>query len=159
MPPGFVHYRNWKAGWIVTTIASALFLYLENWYVAIGLIVGYGLGYWLDNDLDQISITSAEGRMLKIPILGWFLVAYSSFYGAIFRNHHRSFWTHFPIFSTAIRVVYFFWWIGLLYHYQWITFQDWHVLFYGSAFAGLSFADYIHWFADTFDKTRYKTRS
>jgi uncharacterized metal-binding protein len=111
----------------------------------IGWLVGYGLGRWIDPDLDQIGITAAEGRMVnEIPILGTLLVGYSSIYGAVFRRHHRSFITHFPVVSTAIRAVYFFWWlyfaINVLYDYQ--------LLFLVGVFIGLSIADTIHYVLD-----------
>ena len=117
-PSGVEHFKYWKSAWflpIVIAIVNLIpaILTARTWeYAAIslGICFGYGLGYFIDPDLDLVGTTSAEGRMLKIPILGWFLVAYWTIYGAAFRKHHRSFWTHSYIVSTAIRFIYLFWW-------------------------------------------------
>jgi uncharacterized metal-binding protein len=117
--------------------------------MGIGMFVGYELGRWIDPDMDQIGITSSEGRVVNdFKILGYFIIGYTTIYGAIFRRYHRSFITHFPGVSTAIRLVYLFWWlyftIDILYDYQ--------IMVGIGVWAGLSIADLIHYVLDNFWK-------
>lgn len=109
------------------------------------MLFGYGLGAFFDPDLDQLTITSAEGRIVNdFKILGYIIVGYTTIYGAIFRRYHRSFITHFPGVSTAIRLVYLFWWlyfaIDILYDYE--------IMVGIGVWIGLSIADLIHFVLD-----------
>lgn len=143
-PTGAVHHNFWKTAWFLPLlIATMLFVLVGVWAVPVGIILGYAFGYYIDPDLDLMSTTSAEGRMVKIPILGILLVTYWTPYGAIFRKQHRSFWTHSYIFSTVIRFVYMFWW---LLFFKYTEYWFWMVML--GAFAGLAIADAIHIWAD-----------
>jgi len=68
-------------------------------------------GTVLNPDLDSDGATIADFFIYSIPrvgiILGKVWSAYSWLYGWLFA--HRSFWSHFPIISTMIRVAYFLW--------------------------------------------------
>lgn len=85
----------------------------------------------------------------EIPILGHFMYGVSSTYGSFFRRHHRSFWTHFPIFSTAIRLLFVGFVPFILGDYYGINFigNGW-VMFHLGFWAGLSQADAIHYVLD-----------
>ncbi len=145
-PAGKVHFHFWKYGWIFPIVIVIMFFTVKMPYtVSIGVMLGYLLGAIIDPDLDQIGITRAEGRMLKIPIIGYLLVAYWTIYGAIFRKHHRSFWTHGFIVSTVIRFIYQFWWILL---FKEIDMVVWPIL--GGMFIGLNASDSIHIWADKY---------
>ena len=153
MPSGAVHFKFWKFGWIPTIGATTYLFYLNHPVEACGVMLGYGLGALIDPDLDIMGTSNAESRMVnKIPVAGHL------FYGSIFRKHHRSFWTHTPIVSTAIRILFFFWWIGIFYWKGWIIYEDWHLVLFLGIFAGLSFADFLHWFADSLPKRLTRRR-
>ena len=97
----------------------------------------------------------AEGRMVnEIPIFGHFLFGISSTYGSIFRKHHRSFWSHFPIVSTAIRLVFVGFVPFLIFNNFGISLvsNGWYKFHLG-IWAGLSQADTIHY---VLDKLNYK---
>ena len=131
----------------MVVVPSALFVTLNMPEIGIGMLAGYALGTYLDPDADLVGITSAEGRAMRHwKILGKVWVAYWTFYGAMFTGHHRSFWSHFPFVSTAIRLVYLFWWVALL-DVEW---QVWHYLVGIGVWFGLSLADGIHYAADKF---------
>lgn len=130
MPSGEVHYKYWKRNrWAGIVLGIGLFSALsyvggvvsfELWgikhslshglLVGLGATLGYMLGAVIDPDLDIMGTTKAEGRMMRIPWpVGAFLYSWWSFYGATFRRHHRSFWTHSYVVSTAIRWLWQFW--------------------------------------------------
>jgi hypothetical protein len=146
VPSGQVHLSFWKSAWFLPiAVAGAFFIPLKwaTFYIALGILLGYGLGYFIDPDLDLLGVTSAEGRMLKIPVLGYLLVPYWSFYGAVFRRHHRSFWTHSYVMSTIIRFAYQFWWLVLF-----STLPMWFAWILSGTFFGLCISDGIHIWAD-----------
>ena len=107
---------------------------------ALGTMLGYLAGSIIDPDLDLMGVTKAEGRMMKIPILGHVLFGIWSMYGSIFRKHHRSFWTHSYLFSTLIRWALQFFWLG----YNWPVL--WPTLI--GVYAGLSVSDALHIYLD-----------
>ena len=147
MPDGITHHFFWKLGWGCTIPASFAIMPLLGLPGGIGAILGYSLGAFIDPDLDQIGTTAAEGRIVNaLPIVGSFIYGYTSIYGSLFRKHHRSFWTHFPVVSTAIRCMWFFWWIYFVVpeSYDWMFQLGW------GAFIGLCIADTIHWVLDMF---------
>lgn len=153
MPDGKTHFKNWKLGWFLVIPISG-YLFLEKTPLeASGWLLGYATGAFLDPDLDEIGATNAESRMVnKIPILGYFIYGWSSVYGAIFRRKHRNFWTHFPFFSTIIRIIWFFWWLIPLYYFQILRYEYWQLYFALFYFLGLSYADFLHWLADSLSK-------
>lgn len=153
-PPGAIHYTYWKK-FLPIAIFIGMFMVIvgiEIWpsigYVTFGvtIILGYLLHLVCDPDLDQVSITLVEGRILRnFGCFGAVYVGYWLPYGAIFK--HRSFWSHAPGVSTAIRMIYGFWWVGYI---VWVN--DWYsnnllVPLFG-IFVGLFIADFIHWFLD-----------
>lgn len=109
---------------------------------------GYLLGNSVEPDMDQISITGSEGRMLKrFGIFGIMWVAYWLPYAYIMP--HRSTLSHFPLLSTAIRhlylvapIVFALWWFRIvvpidtvLFHYLWVL-------------LGNSLSDAVHYLLD-----------
>src|SRR5690348_3635666 len=94
---------------------------------------------------------NSEGRMVnEFPIFGHFLFGISSAYGSIFRRNHRSFITHFPIFSTAIRLLFVFFVPYIILKYWGINLMSDSISMIRFGFwIGLSQADTIHYFLDT----------
>lgn len=149
MPDGKTHFKIWKLGWTAIVPASILLISAKEYALTSGLLMGYALGAYIDPDLDVMGTNDAEGRMVNtIPILGPIVYGYSSIYGAIFRRHHRSIITHFPIISTAIRLFFFFWWVYFLYMNKFLIFDYNHLYFYLAVLCGLSLADSLHFAAD-----------
>jgi hypothetical protein len=149
MPNGEIHHANYKSGYILATSVS-LMSSLLDWKFGLGYFCGYTFHRWCDNDWDIMGSSAAEGRMVnELPIIGHILYGVSSSYGSFFRRRHRSFWTHFPVVSTAIRMV----WVFIVP----FTFLDaygvnfigngWH-LFWTGWLLGQSHADAIHWWLD-----------
>ena len=144
MPSGKVHFSHWKKGWVVEGVLIVLLLSFHHPFLALGSLIGYFLGQFITPDADLVGITFGEGRMLrKLPVIGGLFVGYWTIYGAVFRKHHRSFWTHSYIFSTVIRFVYGFWWIGL-FRYT----ETWFLLSVLGMFIGLCLSDGLHVWAD-----------
>jgi hypothetical protein len=149
LPDGVTHYKYFKKGYLAE-IPLTLLLIAYDWKLALGNIVGYSLGRWIDPDWDIMGTNNAEGRMVnEIPIMGHFLYGVSSAYGSFWRKAHRSFWTHFPFISTAIRLIYVFLVPFILFDYYKINLigNGWH-MFHVGVWIGLSQADGIHYFLD-----------
>lgn len=149
MPSGEVHYKHYMRGYLFQ-IPLSMFLSVWDWKFALGNICGYTFHRYCDNDLDIMSVNNAEGRQVnEIPILGHFMFGISSTYGSIFRRKHRSFWTHFPFFSTIIRLFFFFIIPFILFDYFGVNLigNGWH-MFHLGFYTGLSQADAIHWWLD-----------
>ncbi len=110
---------------------------------------GYFFGRYCDCDWDILGTNQAESRAIhELKILGYLIYGISSIYGAIFMRHHRSFQTHFPWFSTLIRLLFLFWWIPILYWFDYIKF-DWWQMWLGLGFwFGLGMSDLPHFLAD-----------
>jgi len=120
-----------------------------NPIVAIGHLAGYSFHRYWDNDIDIMGTSGCEGRQVReLFVLGYLMYGISSIYGAIFRNKHRSIITHFPVISSFIRLCFLFWWIPLLYYFEWIKFEYWHWEIFYSFLWGISQADTCHYFAD-----------
>lgn len=183
MPDGRTHYNNWTISWVWIVVLVILVTAFQYYFVAIGIAFGYFLGRWIDPDLDQLALTNAESRMMhEIPMLGMLFVASWFPYAYLARlvGGHRSFWTHFPVVSTAIRIIYMavvsFIMLFTLYSVvhvlsvmvdvsdiislipfndiQSIVKSEYALMVYYGAFTGLSIADFIHWFADV--KSKHK---
>lgn len=148
MPDGLTHFRYYKYG-LLAEIPISISLCFVDVQFGIGNFIGYFCGRWVDPDWDILGANNAEGRMInELPLIGHFLFGISSTYGSIFRRHHRSFITHFPFVSTAIR-----WWFVMLLPYL-ITGKLGYEFFLGveqfwiGTWVGLSQADGIHWRLD-----------
>lgn len=155
MPSGKTHYNFYKAGFLVE-IPEFAYLFTLNKIIALSHLVGYFIHRWADNDWDIMGVNKSESRVVKeLPILGYFIFAISSFYGAVFRHKHRSFLTHFPIVSTVIRLGFIFFWIPPLYYFGVLDYQQWHSQVFWGVLWGLSQADMEHWLADIFWSESY----
>lgn len=62
---------------------------------------------------------------------------------------HRSIWSHFPVLSTAIRMLYLFWWFGPIALITWACGASELFLFY---VATIMLGDALHWALDVLDK-------
>lgn len=145
MPDGTTHHNIWKVGWSIS-FPTSLYSVTFNPEFGIGVLVGYGIGRWIDPDWDIVGTTEAEGRMMnELKITGYVLYGISSIYGAIFRRFHRKWITHLPGLSTAIRMAFILLPIGLL----WKGVFTFPVLLIGIWF-GLSIADGLHYAADMY---------
>lgn len=163
MSDGQTHHRVWRRNLllvppltVITYLATdglgvicfTKFCLSASVIISAGVPTGYLMGRYIDPDLDQMGTTAAEGRLVnEIPILGHFLYGHWSTYGSIFRKHHRSIITHFPVLSTIIRIIYQFYPLFIL-----IWAKEWfHIsipLFFFGILIGLSFADFLHWYKD-----------
>lgn len=148
MPPGFVHYRFFLSGYIIE-IPEAIYLSFVNPIAGISHLAGYSFHRYCDNDWDILGTNKAESRAIhELKIIGYLLYGISSVYGAIFMRHHRSFQTHFPLFSTLIRLIFIFWWLPVLWYINKWPIYQWELTFTFFFVLGLSQADMIHFFAD-----------
>jgi len=149
MPDGQIHYHYYMKGYRVT-IPVALLLVGWDWKFSLGYLAGYSLGRWIDPDWDLMGTNNAEGRLVnELPVVGHYLFGKSSMYGSAFRKFHRSFITHFPGISTAIRLAFVGYEPFIIGDYFGINFigDGWHKFWIG-LWVGLSQADAIHWFLD-----------
>ncbi len=146
--PGGVHHSNvQKAGWIVVAPASIYAATIYHPAMGIGLALGYLLGRYVNCDADISGLTTAEGFAInELKIFGYVLVAYMTLYGIIFRRMHRSFFTHGPFVSTAIRWVYLFWWLWFVP----IVWQDWQLVLVFSTYVGMVLVDIPHYISDMY---------
>lgn len=156
MPSGEVHYHLYRSMMPFAILIGGVAMFYSI-ITGLGFIIGYLiLGRYLDPDLDQVSILSAEGRMMReLGIFGALLAGYFVPYAYMMRwaGGHRSFLTHFPFVSTFIRLLYLllpgfiiliilgitdlpsYFWNGLL-----------------GIWLGLSYADTMHWTQDLWKK-------
>jgi len=127
----------------------AFFLYLPilfiNWIVWIGVMNGMWLGDYIEPDMDLEAISGSEWAIIKrFSVLGWLWVMYSYPYAKAMK--HRSFWSHAPVVSTAIRWAYFIGPILFLMNYY-IPASP--LLLWGlGVFLGLVVTDTAHWAED-----------
>lgn len=165
MSDGARHHEVWRKGWIVALPLSLLtYVVVDPFHPAwncgtlgclsgntvysLGVLLGYGMGRYISPDLDLMGVTSDEGRLVnEIPVLGVFLYGHWATYGAIFRKHHRSFWTHFPGVSTAIRIIYQFYPLFIVFFLKSWYFPWIYQIIFG-IWIGLSFADFLHFWED-----------
>ena len=157
MPDGITHERFRRQGRIIVFPVSIFLpivlspIPMKSYgeiLVGIGIFVGYEMGRYVTPDWDIMGTTSSEGWMVnEIPFLGHFLFGLSSAYGSIFRRHHRSTITHFPLISTSIRYVIIFWWIWLEIYRSSLDWA-WLIFIFIGALIGTSISDGIHWYLD-----------
>jgi len=144
MPTGAHHHRIYLSGWAVMAPAT-LYAITISPALAFGMLLGYGLGAILNPDADQLAVTYAEGIAIRyLSIFGFVWVGYWTIYAGIFRKKHRSFWTHFPFVSTAIRTFILFWW---MYFVPW---QSWYGISLFGIFLSLSIVDVGHYVSDMY---------
>lgn len=76
------------------------------WTLAGWAIWGLFCGLLMDGDLDQAQQTASEKRIKERfgPLLGGLWGAFWTPYEKALK--HRSFWSHFPVFATALRFLY-----------------------------------------------------
>jgi uncharacterized metal-binding protein len=79
-------------------------------------MLGCLAGIFLTPDLDIEAVTGSEWTIIKWTLgLGWLWVLFWWPYAWVF--HHRSIWSHLPILSTVIRLLYvalvfsLWWWV------------------------------------------------
>ena len=103
MAPGVAHIKATYIAIIPTGIATGLAV--TSIPHGIGAAVGCFLGIAMTPDLDQISISKNEWRLVKkFGPLGFLWCAYWWLYARIIP--HRSIWSHLPILGTVIRLLY-----------------------------------------------------
>ncbi len=149
MPSGDIHYHYYMKGYWVE-IPATLSLALVDMQFALGNICGYSAGRYFDPDIDLMGCSACEGRLVnELPVIGHLLFGATSAYGSIFRGHHRSFITHFPVVSTLIRIIFVGFVPFLLCDNLGINLigNGWHKFWLGF-WAGLSTADFIHFWLD-----------
>lgn len=150
MSTGKVHLSLQNTGWIIVLPASILLVYFGV-DISLTVLLGYAAGYILEPDLDQISITSSEGRVLRrLGLIGVFWIAYWLPYS--FFIPHRSPASHWPVLSDIIRMIYLFgpisaivWWYVPIENYL----HPGHIVYVLAFLGGLSLATSLHWIADT----------
>lgn len=142
-------WTGWMGGFILVLLS---FLFPLRWFATLflfcGTIVGYWWGKYMTPDWDIAGLSKDEGRLINdLFVLGWIIVGLSTVYGIAFRRMHRSFWTHFPFVSTAIRYVYVFlpWFVWI-----WMSAWDlaWLIFLFIGMYVGTSISDFHHWRAD-----------
>jgi len=150
LAPGEIHYLWYKRSIIISVPLSVLYTIILVPYSAIinpylflaFYLINYGLGSIVEPDLDQMGLTSSEGRMLRgskhvskifgflgaFWVMWWFLYAYViSLVGG-----HRSKYSHSLFLSTAIRMIWFNIPIILIMFLikQYYGWDDWYNQFY-----------------------------
>ena len=124
------------------TIIATSFVHRELAYsfMAIGCFVGILLSPDLDVDNGNISNYLLKRIARPIEII-WRIY----WYPYRIKLKHRSFWSHFPVFSTLLRVVYFFFIPIVLSIYY--SYFDLYYFFLWFVF-GLILADFLHYLMD-----------
>ena len=152
MPSGRIHHFWWKRfRWLALT-GAALFALLDL-AIGAGFLAGYWLGKYVEPDLDHRNFTGSEYRaMRELKFIGAILVGYFQPYAYLLP--HRHFLSHTPIISTAIRFVYLFWWVGIL----WVKSDNIILLnVMLGIFYGLCMSDTVHWMLDFEKQIKEKT--
>lgn len=149
MPNNKVHHSYWKIFFPLAVLLSVA-VGVVMWDIYAGLLVfaGYLLGAICDPDLDQISITGAEGRaMRQFGLLGVLYSAYWMPYAYLIP--HRSWVSHSIGISTAIRLIYLMLiplgvatYLGVVYMDD--TTMTLLIYIFGYVWMGLTLADSVH---------------
>lgn len=159
MPNGSTHAKIHKIGILPVALATAPVGLSSPVDYAL-ILAGYGMGAFIDPDLDQVGLTQAEGRALRhFGFLGAIWVGYWLPYGYLLK--HRGKLSHFPFLSTFVRLVYIsapLWLFAfLLQKYTSYPVMDWFI-YYSRAYLpiwfGLGIADLFHWIADIWPKKK-----
>ena len=156
MPNGKVHIRLWKQWSFLAIIPALLALYAQDFLTALCIPLGYLMGAFIGPDLDQVGISSDEGRMMRsFGFLGSLFAAWWLPYAYLMRflGGHRSFWSHLPLISTALRFAWGFWPIVGLGTWWIITRNEFWVLPIAGRsiiglISGMTVSDTVHCTAD-----------
>lgn len=117
--------------------------------IGTGVILGCLLGIPLTPDLDQIGVNKSEWILVKkfgpfgfAWLMLWWLYAWII--------PHRSFWSHFPIVGTVLRLVYMISLPAMLYIYKGYNIVLPELVWEGliGIFIGLLMSDFLHWVMD-----------
>jgi uncharacterized metal-binding protein len=101
MPPGHVHLNLWKKYLPLPIVLSFIISFIWDLEAGASFLMGYGVGYYVDPDLDHISITAGEGRILRdFKIFGAIFLAFWFPYSYIFKHRGIS---HTHILGTLSR--------------------------------------------------------
>jgi hypothetical protein len=148
---GVVHYRHFLRGYLAS-IPISLAIAGFDWKSGLGYILGYSLHRYVDNDWDIQGVNKAESRAVnELPVVGLYIFGISSAYGAAFRRRHRKPDTHWPYYSTIIRlIVLFIIPFGYMDAYGINFIGNGWVWFWVNLWLGLSHADAIHLYYDIF---------
>lgn len=126
---GQTHYHYWRYGFITVMVVTALvavaarifgFYTDDLWWTLNFINFNYFITRWIDPDLDQLSFTSADNRMIReLKIIGVIFAFYWTLYAFLLfviiwslrRAHpwygaHRSYLSH-SYFGTFVRIVWF----------------------------------------------------
>lgn len=152
MPQGKVHDKIWRITLpfvlLFTVIVLGTFSYAIKKPDPMTFIIGYLIGSFIEPDLDQLAITTSEGRLLRwFKDIGAFIVGYFTWYA--YRFKHRGI-SHFPIVGTATR------WLWVLFPFMivWVIYGSWENFniytkgWFWWMFLGNSFSDLLHIGAD-----------
>ena len=145
MPSGKIHLTLWKRwSWVIVPL-TFMGMTLGPTF-ALGILIGYGLGYYFDPDWDQISITGGEGRILRhLKLVGSMMLGFFLPYAYLFKHRGIS---HMPVVGTITRWM----WIGLIAFLFFRTGlflyvkQNTHFIY--GILVGQSYSDFIHILAD-----------
>lgn len=157
-------------------LVFSLALKLGNWFFASFVsqiywwtVVHYfWASLYIDPDLDQLGVTQADGRQMRLGVIGYFFFAYWTFYAAMmamichvfkikgsFGSAHRSKLTHSVFPGTFIRVMFLdvpiLFIVALVNAYVTIPLYFWlfnAVPLVVGQLIGLGVADYIHIWLD-----------
>lgn len=151
MPDGKTHGKLWGIAAPLPIATAAYQTYHGSWISGAGVIAGYMLGRWIDPDLDQMGITSAEWRSVReCGFVGVLITMYFMPYAYVIP--HRSFFSHAPVVGTVIRVAYMaIPFVILAIVFKW-TPSDHMIIFGISTFVGLAISDLVHITADALIK-------
>lgn len=130
MPPGWVHYKYWKRGMYIIPplsiifligVVSAGFTWQEFLPYVLWTNFHYFMGRYIDPDLDVLSFTAADNRMIRElgpvglalsaywTVYAWLMFAIVKMFGRAHPKYgaHRSQLTHTFFPGTMIRIVFF----------------------------------------------------
>jgi Uncharacterized metal-binding protein len=150
VPSGKVHTR---ASLVLTASGFPVALWTCDPLAGLACAAGSASGVVLSPDLDVDHKTESEEVVWRWGcVFGIAFMTYWLPYGLVMP--HRSFWSHFPVVSTSIRVVYGFWWLVPLSFAIRLTPGPLFWWYFAWWFAGLCLSDAAHWMMDKLSKKR-----
>lgn len=136
---------------IIASIPAGLIvgISLGSIFYGLGTSLGSILGIALTPDLDQEMTTFFEWKLMKKagPLAFLWMLAWSPYALII---PHRSFWSHFPVIGTVLRLTYIMFLPTILYVYKGYSVVLPEFVWEGlvGAFVGLVMSDFLHWVMD-----------